>query len=307
MGLIERFSGEPGLQDAAGEPIANPAIGRAPSYQLLFNERLDLDADALTLALRSYHPSLANASAELLDVTLQDAPTEDSTSLIGLAGWGNHVVKIVGFNHPIPESVFATCVRPAHFSTELKEDAKPHKSHLLLYYAGYETDPLEQYVAMTIVASALARFDAILLLNEAARTAFPAEALSVKEPEEDAIELLRAMPIPLLYGGFAKIEIEDEPGVWMRTFGNVLLKLPDLALKTEGHHRGAETFDMFANMLAYLRESGSIFAPGHSMQIGDELYLRLRSPSAAEWYLESDGQMLVAEKISAAEVKGVTP
>jgi hypothetical protein len=114
--------------------------------------------------------------------------------------------------------------------------------------------------------------------------------------------MLRAMPIPLLYGGFVKIEIEDEPGVWMRTFGNVLLKLPDLAIKAEGHHHGSETFDMFANMLSYLRESGAVFAPGHTMQIGAETHLRLRAPTEAEWYLQSDGEMLVAERIGPAEV-----
>src|SRR5262249_29390149 len=148
----------------------------------------------------------------------------------------------------------------------------------------------------------LSRFGGILLLNEAARCAFPAEALWPDESDQDSLETLRAMPIPLLYGGFVKIEIEEEPGVWMRTFGNNNLNLPDLALKAEGHHQGSETFDMFANMLAYLRESGSVFAPGHTMQIGEELYLRLRAPAEAEWYLESDGQMLVAEKISSQEI-----
>lgn len=303
MGLAERFMGQPDPDRTAGDLVPNPAIERGPAYQLLFNAKLELDADALTQAIRSYHPTLAQARFELLDVELENAPPEESTSVLGLAGWANHVVKLVGFNTPIPQNVFDACVRPAHFAEQLKDDAQKHQSHLILYYAGYESDPLEQYVAMTIVAAALARFDGILLLNEAARSAFPAAALLVEEPENDAIEVLRSMPIPLLYGGFVKIEIEDQPGVWMRTFGNRLLNLPDLSYKAEGHHEGSETFDLFANMLAYVRESGSKFGAGHTMQVGEDLYLRLRSPNLPdEWYLESDGQMLVTEKIQAQDI-----
>lgn len=304
MELAERFMGH---GDPRVELVANPDIERGQCYQLLFNGKLDLDEDALTLALRKYHPTLEKARAELMPVTLEEAAAGEANSVVGLAGWGPHVVKLVGFDIPIPPNVFETCVRPAHFSHQLKEDAKQHQSHLLLYYAGYDDDPLERYVALTVVASTLARFDGILLLNESARSAFPAEALLVDEPENDALDMLRAMPIPLLYGGFVKIEIEEEPGVWMRTFGNRLLNLPDLSFKADGHHQGSEMFDLFANMLAYLRESGSVFAPGHTMQIGDDLFMRLRARTDAEWYLESDGEMLVVEKISGAEMNTSSP
>lgn len=303
MGLAERFTGQADPDRSPSDLVPNPAIERGPSYQMLFLSKLELDADAVAQAIRAYHPSLAQAQCELLDVELEDAPTEEAGSLIGLAGWGNHVIKLVGFNIPIPQNVFDACVRPAHFSQQLKEDAQQHQSHLILYYTGYESDPLEQYVAMTVVAAALARFDGVLLLNEAARSAFPAAALLVDEPDNDSMELLRSMPIPLLYGGFVKIEIEDQPGVWMRTFGNRLLNLPDLSYKAEGHHEGSETFDLFANMLAYVRESGSTFAAGHTMQVGGDLFLKLRGPNLPdEWFLESDGQMLVTEKIRAQDV-----
>jgi hypothetical protein len=302
MGLMERFTGQPEADERFGHLVANPSIKRPLSYQLLFTTPLDLDEEAVTRAIRFYHPSLSRAVAEFLPVNLQNSQGEEANSLIGLAGWDRHVIKLVGFNSPIPTSVFDTCVQPAHFGMPLKDEARRHQSHLLLYYAGYENDPLEQYVALTVIASALARFDGILLLNESARTAFPAAALLADDPDHDALQMLRSMPIPLLYGGFVKVEIEDEPGVWMRTFGNALLKLPDLAFKAEGHHQGSDTFDLFANVLSYLRESGKSLAPGHTMQIGNDTYLRARIPTEAEWYLQSDGQMLVVEKIGATEV-----
>ena len=144
MGLIERFSGQNDPESSFGEMVANPAISKPISYQLLLMDVLDLDADALALALRSHHPSLARARVEILELTRQEAPADESRSIIGLAGWDNHVIKLVGFESPIPESVFDACVRPAHFSEQLKVDARAHKSHVLLFYAGYATDPLEQ-------------------------------------------------------------------------------------------------------------------------------------------------------------------
>jgi hypothetical protein len=296
MGLMERFTGQPEPDERFGYLVANPSIARPLSFQLLFMRPIDLDADALTLALRSFHPSLDKAQAELLPVSLQEAPEGQQDSVIGLAGWEKHVVKLVGFASKIPDSVFENCVHDAAYSDKLKEDAKSHQSHILLYYAGYETDPLEQYVAMTVVAIALARFGgfgAILLLNEAARTSFPAEALLVKEPNMDALEALRQLPIPLLYGGFNRFRLAESPGVWMRTFGNVLLNLPDLAFLADSLERSSEVFDLFANLLSYLRESGKRFSPGDTVQVDDETCLCLRAPTEAEWYLQSDGEMLV--------------
>ncbi len=302
MGLMERFMGEADPDRPFADLVANPAIERPLSYQVLFMTPLDLDADAIELALRNYHPDLAQARSELMELPPEEENPNEAHSLIGLVGWKNHVIKLIGFNALLPESVYEACVRPAHFSQQLKADAREHRSHVLLFYAGHETDPLEQYVALTVLAAALARFDAILVLNEAARSAFPAEALLADEPDQDRLEQLRGLPIPLLYGGFIKIEVEGTEGVWMRTFGNTLLGLPDLAMLRMGHDQGVETFEVFSNMLAYLRASGSEFAPGHTMQIGQHDYLRLREPATQEWWLNSEGQLLVVEQIEPDQI-----
>lgn len=63
---------------------------------------------------------------------------------------------------------------PAHYPAEVKEQVRGHVSHVLLYYAGFETDPLEQYVALAAVAGALAGLQAVAVLNEDAHTSLPA-------------------------------------------------------------------------------------------------------------------------------------
>jgi hypothetical protein len=305
MDFLHRFSGY-GTPAPGGDPVANPRVENPVGLQLLFDAPLDLDADALALVLRAFHPDLAEAKAEL-HVVPRTAPPEghpenDSPpAVLGLFAWGRHVVKLIGFNAAMPADAVEACVRPAHFAEELKQLAYGHVAHALLYYAGYEPDPLEQYVALGAVAAALARFGAVTTLNEHARTAIPAAALLPQDDEPDALDMLRQLPIPLIYGGFVKLEVEGESGVWMRTCGNGRLGLPDLAIRAEGHHQGQDTFFLFSRLLDYLRESGRSFAPGHTMQVGDDTYLRLREPAESEWYLETEGEMLVCERIAADE------
>lgn len=258
--------------------------------QLLFSESLNVEASAVIRSLRAYHPSMAAATCELdADAAAQGTPH-------GLLGWGAHVVRIVGFDDPMPPDVVETCVQPAHFGPDLKARARAHKSHLLLYYAGTEPDPLNQYVALAAVAGALSKLGAIVVLNESAHSAFPAAALG--EIQGDRMALLQSMPIPMLYSGFVKVDVQGVSGTWMRTFGNHLLGLPDFAHLAQGHHEGQTTFDMFCNLLSYLRSSGATFAPGHTTQVGENTFLKFRAPQSSEYFLENPGPLLVLEKIA---------
>jgi hypothetical protein len=300
MDLTDRFFGK-GTPELGGPPIANPSLTEPPAFALLFGSPLDFQADALTLALRDYHPELASATAELMPAP-QPPGEAASQAIMGLVGWGRHVVKVVGFGKPMPAKTVEQCVRPAHYDSSIKNEAYQHTSHVLLFYAGYEPDPLEQYVALSAVGAALTRFGAVAVLNERACTSVPAVVLLPHEEDQgDTLAALRALPIPFLYAGFVKLEIEGEPKLWMRTYGCHTFRLPDLAFQAEGHHQGTATFNLFANMLAYLRESGKSFTPGDTMNVGEGMFLRLRARTPEEWYLDSPGEMFVAEKIASDE------
>jgi len=306
MDFFDRFFGR-GVPEPDADPVANPRLESPLSLQLLFDAPLDLDGDALALMLRTFHEELGDAKAEIVDISKVDPPQEvaeeEPPTFLGLVGWGKQVVKLVGFNFPMPRTPVEACVRPAHIAGEIKQAAYDHSSHALLYYAGYETEPHEQYVGLAAVAAGLARLGAMIVMNEPARTAIPAVALLPHDDDPgDFMQMLRTLPIPLLYGGFVKLEVDEVPGVWMRTFGNHLLQLPDLAYHAPGHEDGANIFEVFGHMLDYLRESGRTFAPGDTMQVGRDFHLTLRDRTTSEWYLESDGEMLVAEATSATKL-----
>jgi len=294
MSLLQRFRGERTPDTTPDDLVANdrlddPRVG----YFMLFADEPDLDADGLTLALRSYHPDLDRAKAELFHFSAED-PQPDLPMFVGLMGWGRHVIQVVGFRGPVPTEIFEACVVPSHIVSELRDEARRHRGHVLLNYAGFDPDPLERYVALTIASIALARMGGLLLLNHPARTAFPAEALTADDPEVDAIVGLRVMPLPLLYLGFVKIELEGQDGVWMRTFGGHLMNLPDLAYRVESHKRGSEVFDLFSTMLGFMHGNEAAFHEGDSVRFDEDgPGFTLRVPTAEENWLTSEGTMLV--------------
>ena len=68
----------------------------------------------------------------------------------------------------------------------------------------------------------------------------------------------------------------------MRTFGGFSIGLPDFAFLAEGHQQATEIFGIFENVFHYLLDSGAKLAPGHTMQVGEDLFMRIRTPAASE-------------------------
>jgi hypothetical protein len=303
--LLDRFFGR-GVPKLGGPPVANPRAGDPVGLQLLFDGPLALDAGEVQKALRDYHSEMAQATAELYFVPANkpSPPDDPDPALMGLLGWERHVVKVVGFTAPMPADAVRACVQPAHFDPQFKKLAYEHKSHVMLYYAGYESDPLEQHVALAAAAGALAYFGASFVLNETARTAIPAPVLHPHEEDAgDMLGALRKLPLLLIYCGFVHFEVEGTPGVWMRTYGCDRFGLSDIALRAEDHKLIQFTFELFNNLLAYQSETGTRFVPDSRFQLDDDLFFSLRARTPEEWYLDSDGEMLIAERISATEVK----
>jgi hypothetical protein len=296
MSLFERFFGKRGPDDQPTDLVAGSKKKDGPTLQVLLTGTSKLDPRTVTAALRAYHPSLAQARCEVAEDLQQEGKT------FGLAGWGEHVLQLVGFDVPMPREPVEQCVAPSHYGQNLKEQARAHKAHLLLWYVGRATDVLEQFVALAAFAGALADLGAIVVLNETAHTSFPAAALSGKNTKGDILELLRTLPLPVLYAGFVKYNVPDDTRVWMRTYGAHVLGLPDFAVCANGHHEGQRYFDMFDSMWRYMLNSGRRLAVGHTMQVGADDFLHCRAPKKKEPWLESHGEMLVVELIGRDQI-----
>jgi hypothetical protein len=287
--------------------FAVPTSARAASFQILFEDLSDLTAEGFGTALREYHPDLAAATVEMVSATGLPADRigmdadGPPPAVLGLAAWGEHTIKLMACDAPMPANAVEACLKPALLPPEFKARARAHRAHVLLYYAGRSTDALEQLVALGCVAGALAHFRAIVTLHEEARAAIASFALTEDDPGEDMLETLRNLPVPFLYGGFVKMELTDVPGVWMRTFACPRLGLPNLAYHAPGHADGERVFQLFGGILGYLRETGVPFEDGERIRIDDDRQLAVRRPADREWWLESDGPLWVLDEIGTPE------
>ena len=219
-----------------------------------------------------------------------------------MAGFGQHVVRLVGFSLPFPPDALEGCVAPSRYGQDVKDRVRSHKSHIILYYAGPEKSAVEQYVVLAMPAGAMSTLGGIAALNEDARTSLPCAFLSPEFYDEDIVEVLRTLPLPFLYCGFVKYDVEGVAGVWMRTYGADLLGLPDFAALAASHAEGQKYFDAFSNVYSYLLKTGAKMVAGNTMQLGAESFFRLRAPDPSEYYLTGKGTMLVAEIIGGEQI-----
>jgi hypothetical protein len=234
--------------------------------------------------VRAYDPAMAAAEVQFhSDGSEQGAATM-------LITWKDHVIEAIGIDAPVPPEALGPCLQLSHYAQATKERVRAHRSHYLLWEVG-GAEPLERYVALAGVCGALTGLGALAVLNEAAQTTLPAAVF--EKSDEHMLAVLRALPLPMLYCGFAKYEVEGMRGVWMRTWAAHTMGLPDLALFAAGHDRGQETMELFENVLRYVYDSGAELDAGHTMQVGEDTFARLRSPRKEEYFLESPGKLLV--------------
>jgi len=298
MSIVSRFFGK---KEACSENglVANEDVITPLSLQVLFSKSFKINSALFEKKLRKHHPKLAMAEVELIEDLVEQSKTK---SVTGMIGWDNHIIQLIGFDCPMQDESVENCIRPSHYGSDLKKKAREHKSHLILYYRGYEKNLIKQYSALALISGFLTDFDAIVVINESAKTSFPTEALRGKDVEGDIFELLETLPLTALYCGFVKYEVEDVDGVWLRTYGAHMLNLPDMASLVEDHSFSESVFDIFNNSLLYLINSGAKLKNGDTMQVGKDLFMKLRVSQEKEYFLASKGDLFVAEFIQESEI-----
>ena len=301
MNVFSRFFGKHDSDDESQELVANPDLGtdNTLSLQILFAGQIPTDSDEITRAMQKLHPSLSGAKCDLEAGLTGD----DEDQAFGLAGWGEHVIQILGFDIPMPAESVDRCISCGPYPDEVKQQATAHQGHLILWYRGYDKEPLNQYVALGKLAGVLAQFGAVVVMNESSCGSVPAALMTDASREKDE-QVIRYLPLNLLYCGIVRYESEAGDD-WTQTVGGRLLGLPDLALHVTESDHGARFYDFVSDIFPYLLNSKSTLNPGHTMQIDENVFIRLKSPTASQAFLEATGELLVMEFIAADEINAV--
>ena len=288
MGIFSRFLGKKSESKQMDNSIvANPDIDSPVGLTIVFKGALDINNDILLTQFKSIDPTIKDIRYEIPFGQLEEG-------ICLLVSWGKHVIRIYGLNAPYPKDVLKLCVTPANYSQEIKQQIYESDSHLLLYYVGYEQDVLEQYLALTHLAACFEQFNALAVINEDAHTSLPVNFINALASENDGLSTLGAC-LPLLFCGFVKYEIENIKGIWMRTYGANIFGLPNFAVLANSYEESDYYFDMFSNILNYLRQSKATMNPGDTMEMGENRMMSLRVPKDDEYFLKDQGDLLVIE------------
>ena len=288
MGIFSRFFAKKTESKQMDNSIVpNPDIENAISVSIVFSGALNINNDELLAKLKSINPTIKDIRYETPFGQLEEG-------MCILVSWGKHVIRVFGLNAPYPKAVLETCVAPASYSQEIKQQVYESDSHLLLYYVGYEQNVLEQYLALTRLAVCFEQFNALAVINEDAHTSLPVNFINSLASEKDGLTTLGEC-LPLLFCGFVKYEIENIKGIWMRTYGANKFGLPNFAALANSYEESEYYFDMFSNILNYLRQSQATMNPGDTMEMGDNRMMSLRAPQDDEYFLKDQGDLLVIE------------
>ena len=286
-----------GIFDSFRKPKPDaPAVENGAALQLLLAQPLSSDISELQTQIRAHDAALK--AATVTGIAADDSG--DSAMFVGEVAWGAHRVHLIAMPFPMPDEVVEKCVQPAPYGQDDKTRIRAQNAHVLLNYKGQSANVTEQFVAVAVVAGALCGDGGLAILNEGGRTSLPATILS--DDSMKPSQFWRSLPPLYLFAGFVKYEMENSSGVWMRTHGLEIFDLPNLATLTKGHHQGQKVFDIFNNVVAYMMEQGPVLAAGHTMQIAETQYMKLRDLSAEEAVLDDGAPVLVAEFIDASEV-----
>jgi hypothetical protein len=296
VGLFDSLFGKkPAESPGSGDQPAHSKSGAEGAKPIalivVFEKAGSYTADALLKTLQGMSPITALATVQSLPGTV-----ENGTPVLRVA-WAEHVIDVVGMDVPAPKGVIEKCVQPAHYPQEAKAKIRASRSHAILFNSGSTASVQEKYVALGIVAAAFAKHGGIGVLNEAAMTSLTGELIYTMATARPDFEMLRHLPLLMLYCGFVKYFLPDKKTAWMRTYNNPTFGLPDFASKAALDQAKA-TFDLFSGLMTYLLKTGKKFVPGHTAEMGD-LRLKFRAPRDDEPFpTDSAGQLLIVEVVS---------
>jgi hypothetical protein len=299
MGLLDGLFGkkkatdvQPFAADQNAPTSSKRANGKLRPIALIvvFKSPRSYTAAQLQTALRAMSPTLKAATVET------DAKTIDQGTPASRVIWTDHIVDVVGFDLPLPSPVVENCVQAAHYSQEIKKAVRSHAAHATLFYGGSSSSVLEQYIALAVVGSAFVKLGGLAILNEAAMTSLPSNAVYELATKQTDFAVIRHMPLLMLFCGFVKYMLPDNQTMWARTYNNPAFSLPDFATKTV-NSKAQQTFDMFSDFMAYLRSSRKSFKIGETAQFGPTKF-RFHAPRDDEPFpTHTDGHLLIIEAV----------
>lgn len=307
MGLFSNLFGRKKEAEGPSTPATPPASSGEEtvslSLQILLESWDIADEAALREALASYDPSLR-------PVEITRFVRADGEATLADLTWQKQSFRLAAFNSPMPKIPVETCIAPSHYDSQIKNRAREHRAHALLFCESPRSQILRNYARLAMLCGGILRESGgLAVLNERAQTSLPAALWTEDDAQTKPAVLWTKAPLLYLYAGFVKFNLPDSPQVWMTTRGLDVFGLPNLTHLAPDHSHGSATMEIFENVAAYMVSNGPVLGAGHTMQIGTDTFMRLRAPATEQELAVADGkELLIADFIGADQtLKNVFP
>ena len=261
------------------------------SLQILF-ERLP------SLSERDLNEAAKNVSHNPPDFRYQ-LPKDTSVSGEGVAATDAHKIKLNFFDRKLEDRELAQISAHVRLVPDAVAGIEKHGAFISLSVEPNPAKPLEAYQELTFLACMIALREGLAISNINGFTSFSGPGMLQLLADNDWSDAIQEMPPLFLYSGPVLHEFDNNTNLWMRSYGNHLLGIPDLGtiIPTEIIQEYVPmTLQVFDNMMSYMIESGNKVEPGHTMET-DSVLIKIFEQTAKpdEYFYQSPSGMLRVE------------
>lgn len=214
--------------------------------------------------LRSIASVLFGDGAKLTGMGALPEPIITGGSFVATIMAGGHELRMIGFDAPAPgldEAIRTTRTKP-----ELLAPLRTQNAHILCYYQGSETDPVEAMLIVFRLGAALIPHGLLGAIHGDAWQCFLPQAFQTMQDPAATSDFRAGAGVRFLCN---RIPFHTERGIWWGTKGQHVFGVPDFAL-WDGTQIGVKIVDeVFVGLFNYIRQ-GAVVRPGETMACGGQ-------------------------------------
>lgn len=239
---------------------------------------------------------LANGEAGIENILEND----DTTNSYGYAKIDGEDFELVGFDMPLPSEICDYTIHCAYGNRDELQAMENHKYHIIAFYRGNNTDYNAIYNGFAKLAYGFAEDNFVGMANAYAWNVITPSVLKGLF-EDERLEEFASTPAMMIWRNFVKMPYNDK--VWFVTKGNNVYGVHEYAFKGDSFADSQMVYDMFEDIFYYEYSEKPVIKAGHTLQIGDDVFIKFREVYEIEDDLQGEGiDTLVIELISKDEI-----
>ncbi len=258
---------------------------------LLFNERFTINAKNICERIKKINNDKVEVSP-ILGLNGEEA-------LYCYITINDEKFKLVGIDSAMPKEISSYTIDCAYGKREELEGMTRHNYHIIAFYEGTSSNMMHILSLYHKLSYGFLEYGFLGLANGYSWNVITPSLIQGMAEDEQLKEFVN-VPTMMIYRNFIKIPHNE--GIWFITKGNNLFGVHELAYYGD-YENNQEIYDIFEDIFYYIYESKTQIEAGHTIQLGDDVFLKFKEVYELQDTLQGEGiGTLVIEKISSDEI-----